>query len=233
MKLPYRYNAILITLMLIGPGFVVLGQNRPQPAYFRFANAAGISEKLSLTIDAHKLKPQGFAPGDTTGSIGILPGSHQFTISSTDAGVATATPAIQPNASTTMIAYCKVVVDPRTNVLKKTLQLLQRMNPPKDGGRHFQLLYVSSKPTADIVLNGTPVRIASMREVKGAELPGGDIKVEQAGKSVVQFTAPQAGNFLAILYDAPAGNVAGFVASRLQVAKPPLRRDDSSALVFN
>jgi len=198
-------------MVLVGLTEAALGQPAPEPGQFRFANAAGLSGKVSLMIDTLKVKPEGFAAGETTGLIGMLAGSHKFTVSNAEAGTATATLALQPSASTTMIAYCKVAVDPRTNTLKKGLQLLQRVNPPPNAGRHFQLLYVSNRPFVDVALNGAPTRINALREVKGAELSGGDIKVEQADKSIVTFTAPQAGNFLVLLYDDAAGKLVGVV----------------------
>lgn len=211
MKLLYRFKRAQVIVAVIGLSAAALGQNKVEPGHFRFVNAAGLSGKVALTIDALKLKPEGFIPGDTTGAIGMLPGSHQVTIASAGAGTATTTVPLLPKTSITMIAYCNAAMDPRTNTLKRTLHLLQRANPPPDAGRHFQLLYISSQPAVDVMLNGAPVRISSMRELKGAELPGGDLTIEQAGKFVVRFTAPQAGNFLVVLYDGPAGGLVGVV----------------------
>lgn len=187
------------------------GQGAAQPGHFRFVNAAGLAGKISLTIDALKLKPEGFGAGETTGSIGILPGAKQFMVASAEAGTATATLSVQPNSSSTMIAYCKVTTEPGTNKPKKAMQLLERVNPPISNGKHFQLLYVSSQPAVDAVVNGTPRRLNAMREINEQELPGAAIKVEQAGKVVVVFDAPQAGNFLVLLYDDAAGKLAGVV----------------------
>lgn len=211
MKLLYRSKTAKLITALVCLGGTALGQGAPQPGHFRFVNATGLAGKISLTIDALKLKPEGFASGDTTGSIGILPGSKQFTVASAEAGTATATLTVQPSSSTTMIAYCKVTVDPRTNTTKKAIQLLARANPPVSNGKHFQLLYVSSQPAVDVAVNGTPRRINAMREVNEQELPGAAIKVEQAGKIVVVFDAPQAGNFLVLLYDDSTGKLAGVV----------------------
>ena len=211
MKLLCRSKTGKLITVLICLGGTAFGQGAPQPGHFRFVNAAGLVGKISLTIDALKLKPEGFASGETTGSIGILAGSKQFTVASAEAGTATVTFTVQPNSFTTMIAYCKVTVDPRTNTAKKALQLLERANPPVSNGKHFQLLYASSQPAVDVVVNGSPKRINAMRELNEQELPGGNIKVEQAGKGVVAFDAPQAGNFLVLLYDDSAGKLAGVV----------------------
>lgn len=211
MKLLYPFNVGRLIMALICLAATGFGQGAAPPGHFKFVNAAGLAGKIFLTIDALKPKPEGFASGDTTGSIGILAGSPKFAVSSPEAGTATATLTVQPNSSTTMIAYTKVTVDPRTNTTKKALELLQRVNPPVNNGRHFQLLYVSSRTAVDVVLNGTPQRIDAMREVNEAELPGGNIKVEQAGKAIVAFTAPEAGNFLVVLYDDAAGKLAGVV----------------------
>jgi hypothetical protein len=211
MKLLCRSKTATVIALLVCLDGTVLGQGAPQPGHFRFVNAAGLSGKISLTIDTLKLKPEGFASGDTTGSIGILPGSKKITATSTEAGTATATLTVQPNDSNTIIAYCKVTRDPVTNAPKKSLQLLQRANPPTSNGRHFQLMYVSSQPTVDVVINGMPKHINAMREVNEQELPGANIKVEQAGRVIVQFDSPQAGNFLVLLYDDAAGKLAGVV----------------------
>src|SRR3954451_15941854 len=211
MKLFYRFRSALCFVALLGLVTATLGQVASEPGNFRFANAAGLTGKVLLMIDTVKPKPEGFAAGETTGSIGMLTGAHRFTASNAEAGSASATLNLQPGASTTMIAYCQIAVDPRTNAPKKALQLLQRANPPVNGGKHFQLLYLSNKPTADVVMNGAPAQLGAMREVNGGELPGGKIKIEQAGKTVVTFTAPQPGNFLVILYDDAAGKLAGVV----------------------
>lgn len=211
MKLIYHYRVAQIAVGLLGLVANAFGQAEGDAGNFRFADATGLSEKISLMVDASKIKPAGFASGDFTGSIGILAGSHVFTVTSTEAGVAAATIPLSANASTTVIAYCKVVMDRKTNTLRKSIQLLPRPNPPKNSGRHFQVLYVSNRPDVDIVLNGAPARVKAMKEVNGPELPGGNISVARAGASIVQFTAPQAGNFLVVLYDSSAGSLAGFV----------------------
>src|SRR5436190_17659220 len=145
MKLLCLSKTAKVIAILVCLDGIALGQGAAQPGQFRFVNAAGLSGKISLTIDTLKLKPEGFAPGDTTGMIGILPGSKHITVASTEAGTATATVTVQPNDSNTIIAYCKITRDPVTNAPKKSLQLLQRANPPTNNGRHFQLMYVSSQ----------------------------------------------------------------------------------------
>ena len=211
MKPTYRYKIARVTIGLIVIGGTVFGKGDPEVGNFRFADAAGLTGKISLMVDTSKLKPAGFAPGDTTGAIGIQPGSHRFTVASTEAGSASAMIPLRANTSTTVIAYCGLGIDPQTHQPKKVLQLLQRANPPPNGGRHFQLLYVSSQPGVDINLNGAPTQVKSMQEMNAAELPAGSISVSQAGKSIVNFTAPQAGNFLVVLYDTAAGPLAGLV----------------------
>ncbi len=211
MKPSYPSKALALVLALLGwPGVAAVHSATP-PGHIRFVNAAGLAGKVSLTIDTLKLKPEGFAAGDTTGSIGILSGSHQFTVASAEAGTATATVTIQPNGSVTMIAYCKATVDPITKTPKKTIQLIQRANPPPDRGRHFQVLYLSNQPATEVILNNTPRRVDAMREVAGEELSGGDIKVEQGGRTIVTFVAPGAGNFLVILYEDSSGKLVGVV----------------------
>jgi hypothetical protein len=211
MKQLFHFKVLSFVTILVCLNAVALGQGAVQPGQFRFVNAAGLSGKLSLTIDTLKLKPEGFATGDTTGLIGILPGPKHVIVANTEAGTATATVMVQPNDSNTIIAYCKITRDPGTNAPKKSLQLLQRANPSTSSGRHFQLMYVSSQPSVDVVINGAPKRINAMREVNEQELPGPKIKVEQAGRKVVEFDSPQAGNFFVVLFDDAAGKLAGVV----------------------
>jgi hypothetical protein len=211
MKQLFRFKILSLSAVLVCLNGMALGQGSVQPGHFRFVNAAGLSGKISLTIDTLKLKPEGFAAGDTTGSIGILPGSKHVSVASAEAGTATATLTVQPNDSNTIIAYCQITHDPVTKALKKSLQLLQRANPPLSNGRHFQLMYVSTQPSVDVVINGTSKRVNAMQEVKEQELPGANIKVEQAGRKIIEFDSPQAGNFLVLLYDDAAGKLAGVV----------------------
>lgn len=211
MKPTYRYKIAWVTLGLIVIAGTVFGKGDPEVGNFRFADAAGLTGKISLMVDTSRLKPAGFAPGDTTGAIGILPGSHRFTVASTEAGSASAMIPLRANTSTTVIAYCGLGVDPQTHQQKKILQLLQRANPPPNGGRHFQLIYVSGQPSVTVNLNGSPVQVNSMREMSVPDSPSGKISVDQTSKPIVQFTAPQAGNFLVVLYDGAAGNLAGLV----------------------
>lgn len=211
MKLTYLCKTALLFGVLSGLAGVTSRSAEPEAASFRFADAAGAFEKLSLTVDATKLKPAGFTPGNITGSIGILPGSHRFTVSSPKAEVAAVTLPLQANSSTTLIAYCTVAVDSQTKKVKKTLQLHPRVNPPPNAGKHFQLLYVSGRPEVDITLNGAPARMKAMKEINVPDSPKGVISIEQAGKSVVKFNAPEAGNFLVVLYDSADGNFAALV----------------------
>jgi len=189
---------------------VAVSQQAP-PGVFRFVNATLLPEKVFLTIDNLKLKPEGFAAGDTTGAIGIAPGPRRFTISSANSGTAQAAVSVQPNTSTSIIAYCKFTVDPQTRKVTQALQLLTRQNPPRARGRDFQLLFVSSHPSIDLSINGQNRSVKALREIGGADLPSGEIKIDYAGKPLTSFTAPEAGNFLVVIFDDPAGKVRGVV----------------------
>jgi hypothetical protein len=162
-------------------------------------------------VDSSRLKPAGFSAGDTTGAIGILPGSHNFTVASVEAGQVTAAVPFVANTSTTLIAYCVTVQDPQTKRPKKAIQLLSRSNPLPNTGKHFQVLFVSSRASVDIAENGVPTRANALKELNVPDSPGGEIKISQGDKPIVQFRAPEAGNFLVVLYEAAAGSLAGLV----------------------
>lgn len=204
-------TARVVFCLVVLVGSASVGSAEPEVATFRFADAAGIPGKVSLMVDSLKLKPAGFAAGDTTGAIGILPGTHKFTVASVEAGTATADVPMPANNSTTVIAYCSLAIDPQTKAAKKVVQLLTRSNPLRDSGRHFQLLLISTRPQMDIILNGASIRVKAMKELRVPEPPMGSIRVDQGGKPVVQFNAPQAGNFFVVLYEEANGNLAGFV----------------------
>jgi hypothetical protein len=177
----------------------------------RFVNAAGIPEKVFLTIDTTKLRPEGFSAGDTTGAFGILAGPHQFSVSNPAHGVAQAAVSVQPNSSTTVIAYCKTVIDSRTRQPTQILQLLPRQNPPRAHGKQFQLLYLSSRPTINLTINDQPRSVSALRELMPGDLPSGQIKVEYSGNPVLTFDAPESGNFLVVIFDDLGGKVSGVV----------------------
>ena len=50
-----------------------------------------------------------------------------------------------------------------------------------------------------------------MREIASDQLPTTQIKIEHGTKPVVTFDAPEAGNFLVVIFDDPTGKVSGVV----------------------
>jgi hypothetical protein len=50
-----------------------------------------------------------------------------------------------------------------------------------------------------------------LREIASDQLPTTQIKIEHGTKPVVTFDAPQAGNFLVVIFDDPTGKVSGVV----------------------
>lgn len=198
--------AFLLTLILPGRG-----QQPPPQGAFRFANACSIPGKTLVTIDTGKLRPDGFGPGENTGMIGILSGAHHFTVVHPTAGKGEANFMVQPDSFTTVVAFPKPAIDPTTKKTVQTLQVLARPDPPREKGKHFQILSVSNRPTVDLSINGQSVSLPSLRELKADEFVKGALKIECTGKPVVDFAAEESGSFLVILFDRPDGTLGGMV----------------------
>ena len=186
-------------------------QQAPPQGAFRFANACAITGKTLVTIDNAKLRPDGFGPGDSTGMIGILAGAHRFAATHPSAGKGDLSVTVQPNSFMTVVAYPKPTVDPLTKKTVQTLALFARADPPREKGKHFQILCVSARPSIDVSVNGQPVSLAPLRELKADGYAKGSLKIEYLGKPVIDFGAEESGSFLVILFDRPDGTIGGIL----------------------
>ena len=204
-------SRLLLVLFNCYVAHLAVAQQSSGQGSFRFVNATSIPGKVFLAIDGKKLRPEGFDSGNTTGAIGILAGTHRFAVSSPSNGTAEVSASVQPGSSVTMIAYCKTVIDPRTRQPTEVLQLLPRQNPPHTRARQFQLLFLSSRPSIDLTINGQNRSVSALREIGSDQLPTTQIKIEHGTKPVVTFDAPEAGNFLVVIFEDKAGKVSGVV----------------------
>ncbi len=214
MKLNYLCNARIAAILVTQFWVAVassLGQASPPQAAFHFANASGLPDKILFTIDGTKLRPDGFASGESTGAIGILSGSHRVIASGGSLKPAEASVMMQPNSATTLIAYSKWVLDPITRKPVPQLQIFPQSNAPRNKGKHFYYLYVSARPTAEITVNGQPMSLSALRSVAADEISRGAAKIESGGISIVDFTAAESGSFLVIIFDKPDGSLNGIV----------------------
>jgi hypothetical protein len=141
-----------------------------------------------------------------------MTGAHRVSATTEGGKPAEANLMVQPNASTTVVAYTKPVVDPQTKKTVDQLQLFSQPDPPRGKGKHFRLLYVSAaRPAVDVTLNGQATRLNALREGKADEVARGQMKIESAGKSVIDFTAEENGSFLVIVFDKADGSLGGMV----------------------
>jgi hypothetical protein len=162
-------------------------------------------------IDSTKLRPNGFAPGENTGGIGVLAGTHRLTASIPDVKPAEITLTFQANTATTIIAFTKSVLDPITRKPVEQLQFFSQSDPPREKGKHFYIVYASAHPAVDLLINGQSRNVVALRTLRADDIAGGAIKIEYAGKSIADFTAHESGTFLVIILDKADGTVAGMV----------------------
>ena len=57
----------------------------------------------------------------------------------------------------------------------------------------------------DLTINGQNRSVSALREIGSDQLPTTQIKIEHGAKPVVAFDAPEAGNFLVVIFDDKAG----------------------------
>jgi hypothetical protein len=207
----FESTILLMILVSLACVLSAIGQQAPPQAAFRFANASAIPGKVLFTNDGRRLRPDGFGPGEYTSAIGTPSGSHRLAASADGTKSAETTFMLQANTATTIIAFAKPVQDPVTHKTIEQLQLFSQADPAREKGKHFYLLYVSARPAVDVVVNGQPRNLAALRQLKIDEIARGTIKVESAGKPVLEFAAQQNGNFLAMIFDKPDGGIAGML----------------------
>ena len=216
MKLSFSHSstAILFALAwMISPLGVepLRAQAAPPQAAIRFANACSIEGKVVFAEDGRSMRTDGFSAGENTSAIGTPAGSHRFTVSATGAKPADATLNLQANTATMLIAYSKATTDPVTQKTVQELQLFAQADPARQKGKRFFLLYLSSRPSAEIIVNGKPRSLPALHLVPADEVSRGEVRIEEGGKSVLDFVANENGNFHVILFDKPDGSLNGIL----------------------
>ncbi len=206
---PSNWRALLIpALLILTRPLASAQQPAPPQGAIRFANASSLPEKVLVTIDGGKLRPDGFNSGDTTGTIGILAGAHRLGATSPSAKAADSPLTIQPNTSTTIVGYSFAVEDPQTKKPVEQLKFYAEVEPAREKGKHFRLLYASAKPAADLTVNGQPLKLAALRSVNLPAAAHDTVKLETGGKAFFDFTAAESGSFLVVIFDKADGSLA-------------------------
>jgi hypothetical protein len=200
-------SAVGAGLLLWSSNLITYGQAPPAQGRFRFINATSSADGVLVSIDSAKLRPEAFASGESTGAIGILAGTHRISVSAPNARAAETVITVQQYSSVNVIAYDTTVQDPQTGKPIRTLQVLAHPGAPRASGKHFQLLYASSRPTTQLVVNGHPATLDALKDLKVDDAPNSTVKIEREGKVILTFSASEAGNFLVILFDQQDGSL--------------------------
>lgn len=204
-------GSLLTALLLLDLVLNTQGKESPPQAVFRFANASSYPDKVFFTIDTTKLRPDGYGPGESASTVGILAGTHRLSLVAAGAKPAETSLTLQANTATTILAYTKLVLDPLTRLPIAQLQLFSYPDPPPEKGKHFYLIYASSRPAVELLVNGQSRKLAALHLQKIDDIARGTVKVESVGKSVLDFTANENGAFLIVAFDKVDGSIGGIM----------------------
>ena len=196
MKRPF--NLLLSALLLLCAAPSISAQAPVQSlAGFVFANAIGIKDKADITANGKKLTTNGVAPGIASSGLGLPVGSYQLQV--TAPGCETVNAPIQLTVGITpiVIAYLERVTDPKTNITKNFIRLLQF--PAEPQAEKYVLKALSVDPTGQFnVTVGGQTQIAQFR--KPTPLDGKKIKVTDTTGSSDEAAADEKGSYYSVLF---------------------------------
>lgn len=110
-----------------------------------------------------------------------------------------------------LLAYTTAKLDPTTQKKTYELQLFAQPDPPRAKGKHFYLIYLSSYPAVEVTVNAEARNVQALHLFPIDDIARGEIKIEQGGKTVLEFTANQHGNFHVVLFDKSDGTIGGML----------------------
>lgn len=199
-------NILLSTFLLLCAVSPILAQPPAQSlAGFVFANAIGIKDKADITANGKKLTTNGVAPGIASSGLGLPVGSYQLQVTAPGCETANASVQVTVGATPIVIAYLERVTDPKTNVTKNFIRLLQIPAEPQTD--RYVLKALSVEPIAQFsVTGGGQTQAAQFR--KPVRLDGKKIKATDAAGSSDEAAADEKGSYYCVLFRKADGKVA-------------------------
>jgi hypothetical protein len=202
----HPFSILVSTLLSLCAASPITAQAPTQSlAGFVFANAIGIQDKADITANGKKLTTNGVAPGIASSGLGLPVGSYQLQV--TAPGCETLNASIQLAVGTTpiVIAYLERVTDPKTNITKNFIRLLQFPAEPRTD--KYVLKALSVDPTGQFsVTGGGQTQTAQFR--KPFPLEGKKIKATDTAGSYDEATADEKGSYYCVLFRKVDGKVA-------------------------
>lgn len=126
-----------------------VGAQETSMAGFVFANAVAIKGNVSLTANGKRLTSKGgIAPGIASSGLGLPVGKYQIEVTGPGCEPAKASIDVAVGTTPIVVAYLQRVTDPRSNVTKNYIRLLQL--PAAFQNEKYLISALSVDPTASL-----------------------------------------------------------------------------------
>jgi hypothetical protein len=203
-RIALRLIAIFLLSIFIHP---VAAQK--EVGFFSIVNAVGLPTNTIVTVDGRPLRTDGLKPGQATGGLGLLAGSHNIGVANGDFKPATLALPLNPGSSPILIIYC-VEGGYQGGKLVRELKLLLRPNRA-ESSKGFSAIYVGKKPFVSVAFNGQLQTLQALREISVGSANDRALTVSENNQPLADFRPEEQGNYLVVVYDTPDSKLGAVV----------------------
>lgn len=187
----------------------------PAPTCFiRIANTiAPGTGNVNVSINGKDVYPSGYKFGAVTGGIGLPPGSHTVTIRRGGVKEGSTKISLEKDQTVTLIPFAERVPATDQEQAHFAVRILRLKQKEVQGGRSASFVSVSGQPEILVELRapaGNWARVPVKRLAIGETpilYPEGYAPVRVNGKDMDSIPIGEPGNYVAVLYDDPEGNI--------------------------
>lgn len=182
--------------------------------FIRLVNGVtGGEGNVKLEIDGEDMRPKGYKLGDTTGGIGLRPGSRKVTIKKQGVKEGSTTIQLEKDQTVTVIPYAEKIPASDQEPAHFAIRILRLKQRSVDQGRTATFVSVSANPELKVELQGDDGKWATVfvKRLSIGESPlnytVGYAPTKVNGKPIKPIPIGGPGNYVIVLYDDPEGNV--------------------------
>ena len=203
------HSSILLLATALNLSAPYVWAQPPPLAGFVFVNAVGVKDKIEIIANGKRLTSIGIAAGIASSGLGLPVGNYQLQVIAL--GCETATTPLQLSVGTTpiLIAYLERVTDPKTNITKSFIRLLQLKAEPETEKYVINALSVDPVGGSMSVTAGGQTQTVEFR--KPARFEGKKLKVADLAGSTDETSADERGSYYCVLFHKADGKVAAIL----------------------
>ena len=223
-----RHLLLATPLVLTNPPFLRGQDPAAGAAFLNVVNLVALREPTTIDLGGFRLNGgEPVAPGETSGLLAIVPGSHAFTLEN---------PAAKPRSLTLTLpleagkAYAVICYDETRETRDGRRESKLRCNFLVEGdeeGARRTVVSLLQDPLVGIELSGAPVTLVPRQAHKAAIKEGDEIVVSHKGRDLATIAIEKPAHYLGFLYEDPETGEVGLsliVNEKLEY-QPPLESD--------